>query len=170
MQNAILGVDPGLRVAGYSIIACSSSSAQLIDLGFLEQKSTESIPTRVGCFFDFMNKKIIEHNVSIIALETPFLGKNAQTFLKLGYLRGALYLLSHQKNLRLSEFSPREVKQAVTGFGGAGKDQVARVLFAMYPALQNFKCAVRNDVTDALGVGLCGTYKLNQEKIMARAG
>jgi crossover junction endodeoxyribonuclease RuvC len=158
-SNILLGIDPGLRVAGYSVISCTGSRVQLIDLGFLEQKSSESVQHRVGRFCEFAEDKINEHSVNAIALETPFLGKNAQTFLKLGYLRGTLYQLAYKHKLELHEFAPRQIKQAITGSGAAQKDQVARALFMMFPGLTKFKCTVRNDVTDALGIGLCGAMQ-----------
>lgn len=91
-----------------------------------------------------------------LALETPFLGKNAQNFLKLGYLRGILYLLTDTHKIHLHEFSPREVKQAVTGFGGAQKDQVARMMYQLFPTLTVQK---KDDVTDALAITLCAAWK-----------
>ena len=84
------------------------------------------------------------------------MGKNVQSFLKLGYLRGILYLLANQHNLGLHEFSPREIKLAITGSGGAGKEQVARVLFMMFPHLQKPK---KEDVTDAIAISLCGLWQ-----------
>ena len=90
--------------------------------------------------------------MTTVALETPFLGKNAQNFLKLGYLRGIIYLLVATYNLALQEFSPREVKMSVTGFGGADKEQVARIILRLFPALS---VPDKADVTDALAVTLC---------------
>ncbi len=111
---------------------------------------------RVHIFFDFFTEKITTFQITDLALETPFLGKNAQNFLKLGYLRGTLYLLAHQHSMQLHEFSPREVKQSVTGYGGASKDQVERVIMQLFPKLQTQK---KQDVTDALAVTLCGLWK-----------
>ena len=90
-----------------------------------------------------------------IAIETPFLGKNAQNFLKLGYLRGILLLLADQHSMVIHEFAPRQIKQAVTGYGGASKEQVARVVLQLFPRLQKPK---KEDVTDALAIGLCAIW------------
>jgi len=94
-------------------------------------------------------------HVTHIALETPFLGRNAQNFLKLGYVRGILYLLASQEKLTLCEFAPTQVKQAVTGFGGAQKEQVSRVIHQLFPAI---KAIDSLDVTDAIAVTLCGVW------------
>src|SRR4029077_845094 len=126
----ILGVDPGFSVAGFGILKKESGRTYVLDYGTLKLSSRDSLPHRVRIFYEFFNEKIKQHGVTIIALETPFLGKNAQNFLKLGYLRGILYLLVDQHGLGLCEFSPREIKHAVTGFGGADKEQVARVILS----------------------------------------
>ena len=84
------------------------------------------------------------------------MGKNAQNFLKLGYLRGILYLLSDQYNLEIFEFAPCQVKSALTGFGGASKEQVARVILRLFPKITEPQ---KDDVTDALAVTLCGMWQ-----------
>jgi len=149
----VLGVDPGFVTTGFGILKKEQNRVLLIDHGALSMKSSDSIAHRIGLFYSFFNEKIVMHGVTVLALETPFLGKNAQNFLKLGYLRGALYLLSDQHNIELGEFAPREVKAAVTGFGGADKEQVARMVMRFFPALNKPN---KLDVTDALAVSLCG--------------
>lgn len=151
----ILGIDPGTRISGFGILKKTGNQATLLDHGYLALPPSKTIIERVGLFHDFFYDKIIQWQVSDIALETPFLGKNAQTFLKLGYLRGVLYLLANQNNIVLHEFTPRQIKLAVTGFGGAQKDQVARVIFQLLPNIEKPK---KEDVTDALAVTICGLW------------
>lgn len=153
----ILGIDPGFQFAGFGVIKKDSSNkVYLLDHGYLKMRSTQTLVERVGIFYDFFDQKIKTHGVTDIALETSFLGKNAQNFLKLGYLRGILYLLAHQHGLIIHEFAPREVKQAVTGWGGADKEQVARVILQLFPRMAPPDKA---DVTDALAVTLCGLWR-----------
>lgn len=151
----ILGVDPGFQVTGYGILKKDGSKAYLLDHGYLKLPASKSLVVRIGIFHDFFTEKIQTLNVTDIALETPFLGKNAQNFLKLGYLRGCLYLLANKHNTNILEFSPREIKQSITGFGGASKEQVARVVQQLFPGLKDPK---KLDVTDALAVTLCGFW------------
>lgn len=151
----ILGIDPGFRITGFCIAIKAQRGIQILDCGYLKLSPTKSLAQRVGIFHNFLSEKIIKWQVTDLALETPFLGKNAQNFLKLGYLRGILYLLSDQHALTLHEFSPCEVKQSVTGFGGAGKDQVARVVLQLFPKLV---APDKEDVTDAIAVTLCGLW------------
>lgn len=156
----ILGIDPGFSVTGFGILQKQTNNTViLVDYGDLRMQSSKSLAVRIGIFHDFITEKIERWQVTDLALETPFLGKNTQTFLKLGYLRGILYLLSNRHQIRLHEFSPREVKQSVTGFGGAGKDQVARVVLQLFPRM---KAPDKQDVTDALAVTLCGLWRGKQ--------
>jgi crossover junction endodeoxyribonuclease RuvC len=152
----ILGIDPGTRFAGFGILSKDKQRAFLIDHGCLKLRPTDPLQLRLHQFYDFFSEKIKTYGVTDIALETPFLGKNAQNFLKLGYLRGIMYLLASQHNLVLHEFSPSQVKLSVTGFGGASKEQVARVMMRMFPKMEQPE---REDVTDALAVTLCGLWK-----------
>lgn len=151
----VLGIDPGTRITGYAIAKKEGTRVTLLDYGFLRLGATENLQVRIGVFYRFFSEKINQLGVTDIALETPFLGKNAQTFLKLGYLRGILYLLADTHALGLHEFGPRQVKQSLTGFGGAQKDQVARVLLRLFPAM---KLPEKFDVTDAIAVTLCGVW------------
>lgn len=159
----ILGIDPGFRFAGFGILKKEGRQALLLDYGCLTMSSSENIITRVGQFHHFFEEKIITFGVTTIALETPFLGKNAQNFLKLGYLRGILYLLAHTYKTHVQEFAPTEVKQSVTGFGGASKDQVARVVLQLFPGMDIPK---KEDVTDALAVTLCGLWSINNNHLL----
>ena len=158
----ILGIDPGFRFAGFGILKKEGRQALLLDYGYLGMSSSDSLVIRVGTFHDFFEKKIKEWNVTVIALETSFLGKNAQNFLKLGYLRGILYLLSHKYTISIKEFAPCEVKQSITGYGNAKKDQVARVILQLFPGMD---LPNKEDVTDALAVTLCGLWSSHQNNI-----
>lgn len=155
----ILGIDPGCICAGFAVIGKHQNQMMVLDYGCLKQSSTRPLSDRVRGFHDFFLEKITTHKITHLALETPFLGKNAQNFLKLGYLRGILYLLASQHQLEILEFAPMEVKSAVTGFGGASKDQVARIIKQLFPTLMWTQGQDKYDVTDALAVTLCGLWK-----------
>lgn len=156
--RVVLGIDPGFHITGFSVVSKETQSVMLRDCGYLKMNPKHTLSQRTGQFYRFVLEKITQYHVTDIALETSFLGKNAQTFLKLGYLRGILYLLADLYGLTLSEFAPREVKAAVTGFGGASKDQVAGMMMRLFPRLNEFGNVERNDVTDALAISLCGIW------------
>ena len=162
----ILGIDPGFSITGFSILKKENGKTFVLDFGFLKLKSTDHLSVRTGIFYSCFKEKIEKFNVTDLAIETSFLGKNAQTFLKLGYLRGILYLLANQNNLKIYEFAPREIKISITGFGGASKDQVALMILSMFPKLNQFGKIEKQDVTDAIAISICGLWKENQNKIL----
>lgn len=162
----ILGIDPGTRFAGYSILMKAPGRTALLESGVLKLSPTKTLAQRIGQLHDFFDEIIKKYQITDLALETPFLGKNAQNFLKLGYVRGILYLLSSRYEITLHEFSPREIKQAVTGFGGADKDQVARVVHSLFPG---FKANSTADETDALAISLCCLWHAAFKQKVARA-
>lgn len=155
----ILGVDPGFGVTGFAILKKTSGTTVLHDAGYLKLSNTQPLADRIHIFYQTLQEKIVTAGITHIALETPFLGKNVQSFLKLGYLRGVIHLLVAQHNLVLLEFSPREVKLAVTGFGGASKCQVASMITRLFPRITLLGKTVKADVTDAIAVSLSGLWQ-----------
>lgn len=151
----VLGIDPGFSFTGYAVVIKEGSKTMLLDCGYLKLPQSKSLQERVALFHDALDHKIKHFGVTHLSIETPFLGKNAQNFLKLGYLRGILYLLAHKHNLSLHEFAPTQIKQSLTGFGGASKEQVSRVLFQLFPALAK---PDKFDATDALAISLCALW------------
>lgn len=152
----VLGIDPGFRFSGFGVLKKEEGKVALLDYGLLRLSPSENIIQRIGKFNAFFDHKLKIWEVNKLCLETSFLGKNAQVFLKLGYLRGILSLLANQHDLILEEFAPREVKLSVTGFGGAGKEQVSKMIFKFFPSI---KQPIKDDVTDALAITLCGIWK-----------
>lgn len=152
----VLGIDPGFSFTGYAVVVKEGNRTMLLDFGYLKLPQSKSLQERVALFHDALEQKIINHKITNLSIETPFLGKNAQNFLKLGYLRGILYFLAHKHSLVLHEFAPTQIKQSLTGFGGASKDQVARVLFQLFPTLAK---PDKYDATDALAISLCGLWQ-----------
>lgn len=158
----VLGVDPGTIVSGFGVLKKENNRAFLLESGFLKLGSSKPLQERIYLFHNFFEEKIKKFNITDLSLETPFLGKNAQNFLKLGYLRGILYFLASKYQLQIHEYSPREVKQAVTGFGGASKEQVSRVMMQFFPGI---KTPTKLDITDALAVTLCGLWQYKKINI-----
>ncbi len=159
----ILGIDPGTRFCGYAIIKKENGSIFLLECDCLKLGAQKPMPERLYIFanrFEFLVKK---WEVTDVSLETPFLGKNAQNFLKLGYVCGILYFLAQKYKINIHEFSPREVKLSITGSGGASKDQVSYILYKLFPRLQP---GLRDDATDALAVSLCGVWANRMQRFL----
>ncbi len=151
----LLAIDPGLSFTGYAVYVRDGQKTLLLAADVIKVKSTLSIPAKLKFLYDSINDMVCDHEVTDLAIETPFLGKNAATFAKLGYIRSVLYLLSEVHSLSLHEFAPQVVKKAITGNGHADKDMVARVMRRLYPKLIDSR---RTDVTDAAAVGMCAIY------------
>ena len=151
-----LGIDPGTRTAGFSIMQKKEGKVFLLDYGALCMKPTLPLPERLGLLYAFFKEKIEQYQVQCLVLETPFAGKNLQVFLKLGYVRGILYLLAQQNSLEIAEYTPQQVKLAVTGYGHADKEQVARIIVRLFPGLIY---PSKLDITDALSVTLSALWQ-----------
>ena len=158
----ILGVDPGLRISGFAIARVLAGKTTIFDYGYLSMSSSDPIPDRLLQFHTFMSEKIALHKVTHLAIETPFLGENPQSFVKLGYARAILYLLTKQHTLVLCELAPSQIKQATTGYGKASKEQVAQAVIQLFPALGTLKTTIKADVTDAIAICLSGIWIHNR--------
>src|SRR3989339_1247570 len=104
-SRVYLGVDPGFHFTGYSILKIEQNKTYLLECNYLQMNPKDTLSKRVGIFYNHFNQKAIQIKITDIVLETSFLGKNAQTFLKLGFLRGILYLLADQYQMNITEFA-----------------------------------------------------------------
>lgn len=147
----ICAIDPGTRFAGYAIIKKDKRTIQLCNYGVFSLELKKGWPCRIGSFYTFFSEKLSAYNIDYIALETPFFYKNAATFMKLGYIRGIIYLFAYQHNLSLFSFSPKEIKQAICMNGNATKAEVACKVYTYFPTLERH---LKDDITDAIALGI----------------
>ena len=154
-ERIILGIDPGTQVMGYGLLHISGKKATVMHLDILKFKSKDDHFLRLKQIFD-QTLAVIEHyKPDEMALEAPFFGKNVQSMLKLGRAQGVVMAAGLSRGIPVVEYSPRRVKQAVTGNGNASKEQVAAMLKSIYGNLD-----ISNlDATDALAVATCHFYQ-----------
>lgn len=169
----VLGIDPGSLCTGYGVVSGENGQYRLLECGVLRFSSRQSLPERIGGICDALDGLIGRAQPLRLSIETAFIGRNVQSALKLGLVRGAVIALGVSRGLTLQEYSPREVKLAVTGRGGASKEQVA----GMVTALLGLGTAPKPlDVTDAIAVALCelqrqeGSVQKAQAKGSSRRG
>jgi crossover junction endodeoxyribonuclease RuvC len=148
----ILSVDPGLHFTGWAIITKDELPTRLVSRGVICLKPGTPVRERLYDIYFTLFEIISVNHITHLALETPFLGKNAATFLKLGYIRGLLLLLSQIHGLSLDEFSPKKVKLMVTGSGNSDKEAVSNAVMRCFPGLVK---PDKYDITDAIAVGIC---------------
>ncbi|NUM70390.1 MAG: crossover junction endodeoxyribonuclease RuvC [Ignavibacteriaceae bacterium] len=157
----IIGVDPGTVRCGYGLIRKSGSTVQYIDSGVINLSSADSVPFRLGIIYTRITEKIREYKPEFFALETAFFGKNVQSALKIGYARGAAMLAAVHHDLIVAEYSPREVKKAVTGNGGATKEQVS---YMVRTILSDKEAEFRLDESDALAIAICHSFRAKSDE------
>ncbi len=151
-DKIILGIDPGTTVMGYGLIHIKGKKIELINFGIIQLSKLASHPDKLKRIFDRVDGIIAEFKPDEMAIEAPFFGKNVQSMLKLGRAQGVAIATALKSNIPFEEYTPRRIKQAVTGNGNASKEQVA----AMLQSILNFEEMPKYlDATDALGVAVC---------------
>ena len=151
-KKNFLGVDPGTSVTGFGIVQKNGSKIELLKLGIIDLRNISDPYLKLKKIFEDVTKLISEFNVNEFAVEAPFFGKNVQSMLKLGKSQGVAIAAALSKDIGVTEYSPREIKQAITGNGNASKEQVATFLESI---LNKKLQAVTLDATDALAVAIC---------------
>jgi crossover junction endodeoxyribonuclease RuvC len=162
-SKIILGIDPGTLIMGYGLIAINGQQITLIDIGVLKPGQVRDGYKKLQLIFNTVSGLITKYQPTDFAIEAPFFGKNVQSMLKLGRAQGVAIAAAMRHGLAVTEYSPKKVKQSVTGNGNAGKEQVMKML----QTLLSFKENPRHlDATDALAVALCHHF---QGKTFARS-
>lgn len=155
-EKIILGLDPGTTVMGYGIIMVNGNKLTLLQFGVIHLSKYKSHALKLKKIFDRVLSLIDEYHPDEVALEAPFFGKNVQSMLKLGRAQGVAMSAALYRDLPITEYAPKKVKQSVTGNGNASKEQVANML----KSLLNFDEAPKLlDATDALGVAICHHFQ-----------
>jgi len=152
----LLGIDPGTNVLGYAIIEIQGKQMQLLDLGVVNMKRYAEQQTKLRIIFEELQALIVKFRPKEMAIEAPFYGKNVQSMLKLGRAQGVAMAAGITQNVQVTEYSPRKIKQAVTGKGNATKEQVAAMLeHLLHTKVEDYPL----DATDALAAVVCHFYQ-----------
>jgi crossover junction endodeoxyribonuclease RuvC len=162
-NRIILGIDPGTNIMGYGIIGIAGKKISLLSLGVLKLNKVESHALKLKNIFEQTFSLIEQYHPDELAIEAPFYGKNVQSMLKLGRAQGVAIAAALSRSIPVFEYSPKKVKQSITGKGSASKEQVA----AMLQTLLSFKEMPKHlDATDGLAVAMCHYFQRNpsQEK------
>jgi crossover junction endodeoxyribonuclease RuvC len=148
----VLGVDSGSLCTGYGVVQSDGRLNRALDWGAIRNPPTATQAERITTIYKNLREIMRRFAPNIMALEGVFYCKNAQSALKLGQVRGVVLLAALEEGLEIREFSPAEVKLAVTGYGRAEKAQVQTMVKAI---LGLAKLPEPHDAADALALALC---------------
>lgn len=151
-------MDPGTSVMGYGVIVVRGNAIKLIQYGVIHLSKYTTHELKLKKIFERVIGIIEDFEPDEVALEAPFYGKNVQSMLKLGRAQGVAMAAALSREIPITEYAPKKVKQSVTGNGNASKEQVASMLQSI------LKCDLEPklfDASDALAVALCHHYNAN---------
>ncbi len=155
----ILGIDPGTNILGYAIITTDKSKPFFILSGKISMNKIDNPHLKLQKILEKTNHIIQEYKPKEMSIEAPFYGKNVQSMLKLGRAQGVAIAAGMNNKLKVFEYSPRKIKQAITGNGNASKEQVAQMIKSI---LRIKKMPDTFDETDAIAAALAHFYQRNK--------
>jgi crossover junction endodeoxyribonuclease RuvC len=166
----ILGLDPGSLHTGYGLVERRGSAITLVDAGRISCARSLALPDRLAHIAASLGGLLDRRLPSLAALETPFHGLNSRTLIVLAQARGVLLAVLAGRGVAIAEYSPAEVKSAVTGSGRAEKEQVAQMVRLLLGGAALQAAHQAPDATDALAVALCCAQRLRLDRLEARSG
>ncbi len=161
-QNIIIGIDPGFGRIGWGIIIQNGSDWQVVNYGCLETSMKDPFVDRLAELHLEIIKLIKKYKPTRMAVEDLFFFKNLKTAIKVGQARGVILLAGVENKLPIDEFTPLQVKQAITGYGRAEKCQMQKMVQMILGLKQPIKS---DDAADALAVALCAGQSLWVKKL-----
>jgi crossover junction endodeoxyribonuclease RuvC len=155
-KKVIIGIDPGTIVLGYGIIETEGQQVKLLSMGVIQLSKYEDHLQKLQIIYEKVQGLIQNYKPVACAVEAPFYGKNVQSMLKLGRAQGVAIASALTSKVEVFEYSPKKIKQSVTGNGNATKQQVA----AMLQRLCKFELQPKFlDATDGLAAALCHHFQ-----------
>ena len=166
-ERRVLGIDPGLAVTGYGVIEGHDSRARMIASGIVRTSTKTSRAERLGRIFEAVSDLLDEQRPDELAIEQQFVAKNVRSAMSIGEARAAVMVAAATRGVPVYEYAPRSVKESVTGFGGAPKEQVQQMV-AVHLHLDELPHPL--DVSDALAIALTRLAESRLERALARSG
>ncbi len=164
----ILGVDPGTIKTGWGLVDYQDGKFGRSLCGVVSVPEQWRRSQRLFSIFTQLGQFMDEHEPDVVAVETPFVGRNPQAALAIGQALGCVMILAEMRSTRLAYYSPAEIKRAASGHGGAGKAQVAEFVKAILGLDSLVGVSVPLDATDALAVAICHANRRDEAAILSR--
>ena len=152
----ILGIDPGTTVMGYGILGVEGRKLHMISMGVVQLHKYDDHALKLKRIFERSLYLVDEYHPDELAIEAPFYGKNVQSMLKLGRAQGIAMAAALYREVPIHEYSPKKIKQAITGNGNASKEQVAEMLQRLLNIQQ---MPSQLDATDGLAAAVCHYFQ-----------
>ena len=155
-ERIILGIDPGTTIMGYGIILEKGPQLELLTMGVIKLNKLENQALKLKKIFEKTLFLIDEYHPDDLSIEAQFFGKNVQSMLKLGRAQGVAIAAALYRDIPVNEYSPRKIKQSITGSGSASKEQVAAMLYRL---LKINEAPQYLDATDGLAAAVCHSFQ-----------
>ena len=152
----ILGVDPGSITTGFGVIDYDRGRMTLVEQGSITTARGAELADRLCRIHEQLLALIGRTAPEAVAIEAPFGGANTKSLIQLAHARGVILLAARSARVEIFEYSPRSVKSAVAGYGGAEKEQVAKMVRMHIPSAA--KLVMSADASDALAVAICHAH------------
>jgi crossover junction endodeoxyribonuclease RuvC len=165
-SKIILGIDPGTVVMGYGLVKCTGDKLTLIEMGVLRLPTKKDGYQRLHLIHQKIRELIGQFRPEDFAIEAPFFGKNVQSMLKLGRAQGVAIATAMQAGMNVAEYSPKKVKQAITGNGSSEKERVWKMLQHILQLKEDIPAY---DASDALAVAVCHFFQNKTDELLSQA-
>lgn len=154
----ILGIDPGYAIVGFGIVEYKGNKFTPIEYGAITTNNEMPFPERLKYIYDRTTDIINMHKPEFLSIEELFFNTNVKTAIAVGHARGVLLLAAQNLGVPIYEYTPLQIKQAVTGYGRADKNQVQQMVKTL---LSLHKVPKPDDTADALAVAVCHAHSYN---------
>lgn len=159
----VLGIDPGTATTGYAVVEESEGRLELVTLGVITTPAKTPLPSRLQEIYHSLDELIAQHEPDCAAVEELFFSRNARTAMSVGHARGVTLLALADAELPIAEYTPMQIKQAVTGYGNAGKQQVQEMV-RMLLSLSDLPRP--DDAADAAAVAICYIHRAKLDGLL----
>jgi crossover junction endodeoxyribonuclease RuvC len=148
----VMGLDPGLGTTGYGLVDSNGQDLQAISFGIITTRPDCGLAIRLYQLHQQLHELLVRFSPDVVVIEQLFFGNNARTAIAVGQARGVLLLATAENNLPTAEYTPMQVKQAITGYGQADKRQMQKMV-ALLLSLNELPHP--DDAADALAIAIC---------------
>jgi crossover junction endodeoxyribonuclease RuvC len=163
-EHIILGIDPGTNLLGYCVLSGFKNTVNILTCGVIKLPAQSDHYSKIHLIYKELSALIRQYKPIAMAVEAPFFGKNVQSMLKLGRAQGAAIIAGVENGLEVVEYSPKSIKQSLTGNGNASKEMVSRMITSIHQVEYTTN---HHDESDAIAVAICHYYNLKDPRQMS---